>query len=171
CSIVISVNSSSTSPTTRRARKTRILPVSASIRTWISSSPATRRYADWIPSSTAPISCSREICFSALSCRRAPTKSRLTMASVRCADVRSPLKKKRGGHPRHGAAVQLPLIIHPGAWTAQTRASGGGNSRAGEALRDIVLEDLDDLGHQPVATKRAIEAAVDEDGRHRLLER
>ena len=37
-----------------------------------------------MPSSTAPISCSREICFSALSWRRAPTKSRLTMASVRC---------------------------------------------------------------------------------------
>ena len=29
-------------------------------------------------------------------------------------------KKRRGGHPRHGAAVQLPIIIHPGAWTAQT---------------------------------------------------
>ena len=43
CSTVISVNSSSTSSTTRRARKTRILPVSASIRTWMSSSPATRR--------------------------------------------------------------------------------------------------------------------------------
>ena len=42
-STVISVNSSSISPTTRRARKTRILPVSASIRTWMSSSPATRR--------------------------------------------------------------------------------------------------------------------------------
>ena len=40
---VISVSGSSTSPTTRRARKTRILPVSASIRTWMSSSPATRR--------------------------------------------------------------------------------------------------------------------------------
>ena len=77
-----------------------------------------------MPSSTAPISCSREICFSALSWRRAPTKSRLTMASVRCADVRSPLKKKRGGHPRHGAAVQLPRSIHPDAWTAQTGSGG-----------------------------------------------
>ena len=42
-STVISVSSSSISSTTRRARKTRILPVSASIRTWMSSSPATRR--------------------------------------------------------------------------------------------------------------------------------
>ena len=32
----------------------------------------------------------------------------------------STLKKKRGGHPRHGAAVQLLASIHPGAWTAQT---------------------------------------------------
>src|ERR1044072_5610998 len=40
------------------------------------------------------------------------------MTSVRCAALAS-LKKKRGGHPRHGAAVQLVRSIHPGAWTAQ----------------------------------------------------
>src|SRR3954465_3078144 len=107
-STVISVNSSSISPTTRRARKTRILPVSASIRTWMSSAPSTRRYADWMPSSTAPISCSREICFSALSWRRAPTKSRLTMASVRCAGFFVAAQKETWGSPtsRSGRSVR-----------------------------------------------------------------
>ena len=34
------------------------------------------------------------------------------------------LKKKRGGHPRRGAAVQLTPTIHPGAWTPQTAGVG-----------------------------------------------
>ena len=125
CSTVISVNSSSISSTTRRARKTRILPVSASIRTWMSSSPATRRYADWMPSSTAPMSCSREICFSALSWRRAPTKSRLTMTSVRCADVHGDAQKETWGSPTSRSGRSVAGSIHPGAWTAQRRAGAG----------------------------------------------
>src|SRR6266576_2136835 len=52
-----------------------------------------------MPSSTAWISCSRETCFSALSWRRAPTKSRLTLPP-RCANFRWADIKKRGGHPR-----------------------------------------------------------------------
>ena len=95
------------------------------------------------------------------------------------------LKKKRGGHPRHGAAVQLPRSIHPGAWTAQPGAGVLGavasadagrrqrraRHRSREAPRDVVLEDVDELGDEPVATQRAIEAAVDEHRRDRLLER
>ena len=38
------------------------------------------------------------------------------------------LKKKRGGHPRRGAAVQLASTIHPGAWTPQM--AGVGNRSA-----------------------------------------
>src|SRR4029078_3443700 len=83
----------------------------------MSASPATRRYADWMPSSTALISCSRETCFSALSWRRAPTKSRLTAPPRCCFQFPGADKKKRGGHPRHGAAVQFCGSIHGRAWT------------------------------------------------------
>ena len=38
---------------------------------------------------------------------------------ARCQATAGP-KKRRGGHPRHGAAVQLRGSIHPDAWTAQT---------------------------------------------------
>src|SRR5688500_2135910 len=51
-----------------------------------------------MPPSTAPISCSRETCFSALSWRRAPTKSRLTIASSSAHDAESrPVRKKDAG--------------------------------------------------------------------------
>src|SRR6185503_15367633 len=169
CSIVISVNSSSISPTTRRARKTRILPVSASIRTWMSSWPATRRYADWMPSSTAPISCSREICFSALSCRRAPTKSRLTMASVLCACryVRPAQKRNVGVTHVAERPFSCPKVY--------TRTGGPSTGRGSLSRRvspgDVVLQDVDELRHEAVAAQRAVEAAVDEHRRNRLLER
>src|SRR6266498_370462 len=132
-----------------------------------------------MPSSTAPISCSREICFSALSWRRAPTKSRLTMASVLRAVMASccaAQKKKRGGHPRRGAAVQLAGSIHPEGWTlngrpgrpdhgewprTRDRPARRGPPREGSAVRGrrgdfgcretpphVVLEDLDEFGDQ-----------------------
>jgi DNA gyrase/topoisomerase IV subunit A len=36
---------------------------------------------------------------------------------------------------------------------------------------DVVLEDVDELGHQAVAAKRAVELAIDEHRRNRVLER
>src|SRR6476659_5524752 len=60
-----------------------------------------------MPSSTALISCSRETCFSALSWRRAPTKSRLT-APPRCCEIPGADKKKRGGHPRQRSGRSVP---------------------------------------------------------------
>ena len=43
--------------------------------------------------------------------------------------------------------------------------------RSREPLRHVPLEDTDELGHQAVATQRAIEAAVDEHRGDGLLER
>src|SRR5690242_8929891 len=63
-----------------------------------------------MPSSTAWISCSRETCFSALSWRRAPTKSRLTLPP-RCTGCDR--QKETWGSPTPGAAVQLLGTIHP----------------------------------------------------------
>src|SRR3954454_18111229 len=45
-----------------------------------------------------------------------------------------------------------------------------GSDRARVPLRHVLVEDVDELADEAVATQRAIEAAVDEDGRHRLLE-
>src|SRR6476661_8584150 len=112
-----------------------------------------------MPSSTAPMSCSRETCFSAFSCRRAPTKSRLMIASCTAATpgTAGP-KKRRGGHPRHGAAVQLGAVYTrmggrpPGAraWAEREprvlARSGGAAHRRRIALFDVVLEELDELG-------------------------
>src|SRR5216117_3591495 len=107
-----------------------------------------------MPSSTAPISCSRETCFSALSWRRAPTKSRLIdrLLSRRCQATAGPIKK-RGGHPRHGAAVQFARV-YPGC-------VDGSNGR-GEPPGDVVLEDVDEFRHQAVAAERPVEPAIDE---------
>src|SRR5690349_10165999 len=136
-----------------------------------------------MPSSTAWISCSRETCFSALSWRSAPTKSRLTLPP-RCA--RWADKKKRGGHPRHGAAVQLDRKYSPGGVDDQSRGGRPKAGRRGRSARDegpsrqargriapvhIVLEDVDELLHEPLAAERPVEPAVDEHGRHRVLER
>ena len=102
---------------------------------------------------------------------------------------RPPLKKKRGGHPRRGAAVQLDWKYTPGSVDAQTwrpspharavvsagatwrpmRRSAAGARR--EPPRHVVLEDLDELRHEAVAAQRPVEPAVDEDRRDRLLER
>src|SRR5690242_11284825 len=96
-----------------------------------------------MPSSTAPISCSRETCFSALSWRRAPTKSRLIDRLLSQMPSNGRSVKKRGGHPRHGAAVQLERSIHPAAWTlnAAHRASD-----PGEELQDALQEEFRRLG-------------------------
>ena len=52
---------------------------------------------------------------------------------------------------------------------------GPGAGQAGPAARiarrDVVLEDVDELGDEAVAAQRPIELAVDEDRRDRLLER
>src|SRR4029078_3672073 len=77
-----------------------------------------------------------------------------------CRLFTAPLKKKRGGHPRPGAAVQLQRSIHPGAWTAQTPSSDGLPDGRRKALRDVVVEDPDELRHETVATQRAIETAI-----------
>src|SRR5262249_7255500 len=42
--------------------------------------------------------------------------------------------------------------------------------RDGVALRDVVVEDLEELGHDAVALERELEGAVHEDGRLGLLE-
>ena len=52
---------------------------------------------------------------------------------------------------------------------ARAYLDGGAGARI--ALRDVVLEDLDELGDQAIATKGAIELAIDEDRRDGLLER
>src|SRR5688572_23098810 len=145
-----------------------------------------------MPSSTAPISCSRETCFSALSWRRAPTKSRLTIASSSahgCQITAGP-KKRRGGHPRHGAAVQLRRVYTRTRGRLKREPLGARSADRGDRcgvlaglrwLRDdarpwiprcnVVLEDVNELGDQAVAAQRPVELAVDEHGSDGLFER
>src|SRR6476661_3961758 len=87
-------------------------------------------------------------------------------------------EKKRGGHPRRGAAVQFVASIHPDGWTLKRPSSGeapsgrwsdGRGTRI--SLRDVVLEDVGEFGDEALATERAIESAIDEDRRDGLLER
>src|SRR6187551_2754503 len=69
------------------------------------------------------MSCSRETCFSAFSCRRAPTKSRLMSFVLLYAStsVENPVtaEKKRGGHPRPEAADYVQRSIHPTSGTVE----------------------------------------------------
>src|SRR5215213_2171480 len=117
------------------------------------------------------MSCSRETCFSAFSWRSAPTKSRLTFRPPRCSfcasENRRP-EKKRGGHPRHGAAVQFA-----GVYTRRGGPPpvGAPPTRRAVPALDVGLEQLDELRDEPVAPERSIELAVDEDRRNGRLER
>src|SRR3990172_1789176 len=121
------------------------------------------------------MSCSRGTCFSALSWRRAPTKSRLMVASPsnhRRSLSEAPPKKIRGGHPRpRGGRFDSPRSIHPSWWTVDQRSGGLGCPVRRVAALDVGLEDADELVDEALAAERPIEPAVDEDGRDRLLER
>src|SRR4051812_7439755 len=144
-----------------------------------------------MPSSTAWISCSRETCFSALSWRRAPTKSRLT-APPRCTQI-DPGPTKRNVGVTH--VVERPFSCRKytqRAWTAQPRGSvaerdfgirrGAGCRSSGPSARsddrtgcggisplDVRLEDVDELVDESLAAERPVEPAIDEDRRHRIL--
>ena len=70
--------------------------------------------------------------------------------------------------------------IHPDGWTPQTGRAWRAATPAVRVLRlagrrepprDVVLEDVDELGDEAVAAERPVELAVDEDRRDRVLER
>src|SRR5690349_950838 len=143
-----------------------------------------------MPSSRARTRASRETCFSALSWSSAPTKSRLIgclLLSV--AQWRQGRRHKETwvGHPRPEAALHCWAKVY-------TRPRGRLNARTGRrwprspiasgdsagpdgldpgavAPVDVVLEQVDELGHDAVAPEGPVERAVDEHGRDRRLER
>ena len=128
-------------------------------------------------------------------------KSRLTMRLLVCrGHSGGPIKTKRGGHPRRGAADQFrgsiarsvdrvnprpsgaaprqrrpaatPAGPYPTGTAARLTESGRATSRVSRVPSvDVVLEDLEELGDDAVAAQRPIEPAVHVDRRLRLLER
>src|SRR5512132_3362137 len=122
-------------------------------------------------SSTVRMSCSRGTCFSALSWRRAPMKSRLTSSRPPLSAVRR--RKKtwgsptlRGGLFRSADYTPDPVDRRPSldrcrAAPAPSPPSGLWCPRPVSSL-DVALQEADELVHQPVATERPIELAVDE---------
>src|SRR5215208_738780 len=129
-------------------------------------------------SSTVRMSCSRDTCFSALSCRRAPTKSRL-MSSALLSDrlrAKPSRRKKTWGSPTSQAAISVRGSIHasgraakwappevgpaglePGSGHLEREARldrihavRGGAGRRAVSPFHVVLEDADELFHESV---------------------
>src|SRR5829696_7627522 len=144
-----------------------------------------------MPSSRALTRASRETCFSALSWRSAPTKSRLIMClPVWCGLLcsrGSADTKKRGlvTHvPRRPCAIEgeyTPGSVHPQsapgspgpARTSTISAAGdGSDGRRGDAVAPVHvgLQQVDELGHDVVTAQGPVELPVDEDRRDRRLE-
>src|SRR5215211_3548179 len=121
------------------------------------------------------MSCSRETCFSAFSCRRAPTKSRL-MSFVLLSDRR---RSRKPSPPKKNVGVthvpRRPTTFGR-VYTRPSRASNGGTLRrsSGRQRRaravaplHVRLEQLDELVDQAFTAERPVEPAVDEHGRDR----
>src|SRR5262245_43793470 len=73
------------------------------------------------------MSCSRETCFSAFSCRRAPTKSRLMIASSPLQRRERPVRKKDAGVTH--------VTGRPFSWTEYTPGRVDGHSKQ---LRPVI---------------------------------
>src|SRR5438093_2714339 len=116
-----------------------------------------------MPSSTAPISCSRETCFSALSWRRAPTKSRLIdrLLSRRYRTTTGPKKNVGVTH----------VTERPFSYRKYIPGCVDDSNGSRESALHVVLEDVDELGDEAIAAERPVEPAIDEHRRDRLLER
>src|SRR5687768_12111483 len=97
-------------------------------------------------------------------------KSRLTMPPVLCQFTGRQKRNVGVTHVPSGRSVALDYT--PGRVAA---SNGWSLARARTARRvaplDVVLEDPDELGDQALAAERAIELAVDEHRRDRVLER
>src|ERR1700690_3534742 len=139
------------------------------------------------------MSCSRGTPFSALSWRRAPTKSRLmSSTSQLVVDPGRPVpanRKKDVGvthvMERRGRSWAeytppgpCPSSAGPGAgWNAAPAASDGPSAAGGDrfraaprgrvAARHVLLEQLDETLHDVLAAVRVVQLAVDEHGCHR----
>src|SRR5215217_827541 len=138
-----------------------------------------------MPSSRARTRASRETCFSALSWSSAPTKSRLMgclllslLDGGRVADT-----KKRGlvTHAQRrpcvvaevytGARGRLNRPRPPKPSVAASSARRRRLDPGAVARLDVVLEEVDEVGDDPVAAERPVQRAVHEHGSYGRLER
>src|SRR3990170_7477569 len=140
----------------------------------MSSSFAMRRYADWMASSTVRISCSRGTCFSALSWRRAPMKSRLMVASpsiVVCLCMGRQKKVVGVTHVLRRRPFDSGPEYTPGSVDRRSRSARSDLGSGWVAPLNVRLEKADELVHETVAAQGPVQPPIHEDRRDRILER
>src|SRR3954454_22186941 len=132
-----------------------------------------------MPSSRARTSASRETCFSALSWRSAPTKSRLMVCLLLCCSMKCgvpPTQRNVGWSPTFPGGPAMLRRLYTGPRGAQPATAGrasaaGEHEVAGKPPVDVLLEQVDELRDDVVAAQGAVELPVHEHRRDRRLER